>query len=575
MKEPKQERIIASIIMDGFEEYHRAFKSITRKASSRFLNREWRKLQMDSVSRLNLYKKKLKITLTTIENAFPAFTFQKTFWKEIKTAYKELTEHSDEKELAETYFNSVSRKLFRSHPANDEYMFVKAGFASCLIANDSNLWKEYSLKTDFNTLIKRILDDFFPGYTFENMHRDCQYLEAAFQENIYVDHQNPLSSLQIIDTLFYRNKVAYVIGRILGGRQIVPFILPVIHGSEGLFIDALVSNPEHVRIIFSYTRSYFMVDTEIPSQMIAFLLSVMPGKDLGEVYNSIGYHKHGKTEQYRLLLEHIEKSEDRFELAPGVKGLVMTVFTLPSYNIVFKIIKDTFEPPKAITRREVLEKYKLVKKLDRVGRMADTHEFENFVLPYNRFSDELMQELKDCIPSQFKIEGNVVFFKHLYTERKSIPLNILLEEADTETALKAALDYGQSIKEMAAANIFPGDMLTKNFGLTRHGRCIFYDYDEITLLTQCNFRDKPKAETYEQIYAPSPWYEIGPDDIFPEEFRYFMIGREDIKAAFEKAHADLFTAKYWIDIQNKIKEGQFLHAFPYPPQIRFRRDVIA
>ncbi|MGE0932265.1 bifunctional isocitrate dehydrogenase kinase/phosphatase [Peijinzhouia sedimentorum] len=573
MGEPKQSLVIASIILDGFEEYHREFKKITRKASSRFFKREWRKLQMDSVKRLDLYKKKLKNTLSHLENSFPEITFQKAFWKEIKSAFSEISEQSDDKELAETYFNSVSRKIFLNQPVDDDYMFVKAGYGSCQIANDSNLWKEYGLESKLNDLIKSILKDFFPNYSFEDIERDGQFIEQAFHQNVPELAAN--SHLQIIDTLFYRNKAAYVIGRILSGNQVIPFILPVIHGKEGLYIDALVTNPEYVRIIFSYTRSYFMVETEVPSQMIAFLLSLMPGKDLGEVYNSIGYHKHGKTEQYRLLLEHIEHSTDQFALAPGVKGLVMTVFTLPSYNIVFKIIKDTFEPPKAITRREVLEKYKLVKKLDRVGRMADTHEFENFVLPANRISEELLQELRDCIPSQFSIEDNLIIFKHLYSERKSIPLNILLEEADTETALKAALDYGQSIKEMAAANIFPGDMLTKNFGLTRHGRCIFYDYDEITLLTQCNFRDKPKAETYEQIYASSPWYEIAPDDIFPEEFRYFMIGREDIKATFEETHGDLFKADYWIDMQNKIKEGQFLHAFPYPEQIRFRKDAIA
>jgi len=126
-----------------------------------------------------------------------------------------------------------------------------------------------------------------------------------------------------------------------------------------------------------------------------------------------------------------------------------------------------------------------------------------------------------------------------------IPLNIFLEQCSQEEGIKASIDYGSAILQLAQANIFPGDMMTKNFGLTRQKRVIFYDYDEIEFLTEMNFRIKPKAETYEQIYAPEPWYSIAKNDVFPSEFKRWMIGRADIKEDFISYHKELFDADHW------------------------------
>jgi isocitrate dehydrogenase kinase/phosphatase len=421
---------------------------------------------------------------------------------------------------------------------------------------------------NWSAFLEDLLTDFFPGYSFLDLKGDIQNIVGKIYKERITD-PGFAAGLQILDSLFYRNKAVYIIGRFLTKEGTLPFVLPVIHHPKGLYVDACLLDSNYLRIIFSYTRAYFMVDTPIPSLTIAFLLSIMPGKDLAEIYNSIGHPKHGKTEQYRLLLQELELNDEQFEIAPGIPGLVMMVFTLPSYNLVFKLIRDAADPPKETNRSLVEQKYKLVKKLDRVGRMADTHEYAFFKIKKDRFSDDLLKELHRSIPSQIHEENGYLVFRHLYTERKSIPLNIFLEQAGQEQALEAALDYGYAIKEMAAANVFPGDMLTKNFGVTRHGRCIFYDYDEIVLLTRCHFREKPKAETFEQIYAARPWYDIGPDDVFPEEFRYFMIGREDIRDEFNRVHGDLFTAQWWQEMQKKIRNGDFLHTFPYPIAERF------
>jgi isocitrate dehydrogenase kinase/phosphatase len=324
--------------------------------------------------------------------------------------------------------------------------------------------------------------------------------------------------------------------------------------------------------IFSYTRSYFMAPVEIPSQTVAFLNAVIPHKKPYELYNAIGFNKHGKTSFYRDFIRHLRESQDEFVLAPGIRGMVMTVFTLPSYNIVFKLIKDHFDPPKNMTRQQVREKYKLVGLNDRVGRMADTHEFENFKLPLDRIHPELMSELNKSVNSLLRIEGDTLIIRHLYIERRLTPLNLFLETCSLKLARLVVNDYAQAILQMAQANIFPGDMMTKNFGVTRQNRVIFYDYDEIEFLDSMNFRSKPKPETYEQIYASEPWYEIGEKDVFPEDFKRFMIGRADVRDFFIQSNPQLFDPGYWKEIQNRLEKGEFLHAFPYPNRMRFRPD---
>lgn len=352
----------------------------------------------------------------------------------------------------------------------------------------------------------------------------------------------------------------------------MPFIIPVLHGEKGVFVDTLIFDPNLMSSMFSFTRSYFMVEAEVPSQVVSFLSSVIPHKKVHELYNAIGFNKHGKTLFYRDFLHHIAHSEDKFEVAAGIKGMVMTVFTLPSLNIVFKMIKDHFEPPKTMTRQEVREKYKLVSLHDRVGRMADTHEFEYFKIPIERISTELMVELRKTTNSLLNISDTHLTIKHLYTERRMEPLNLFLEHCSTEEGIRAVEDYGRSILQLAQANIFPGDMMTKNFGLTRQKRVIFYDYDEIEFLTDMNFRVKPKAETYEQIYAPEPWYSIAKNDVFPEDFKRWMIGRKDLKEHFLTYHKDLFDPLHWQDVQQRITAGELIHAFPYPDEIRFRPE---
>jgi isocitrate dehydrogenase kinase/phosphatase len=356
------------------------------------------------------------------------------------------------------------------------------------------------------------------------------------------------------------------------GGEIQPFVFPILHNEkDSIYVDTVLFYPDDVSKLFSFTRSYFMVDTPVPSQYIAFLKSIMPQKELFELYSAIGFGKHAKTVFYRSAVANTVKTNDQYIIAPGIKGMVMLVFTLPSFDYVYKVIKDRFTPPKDMTREQVKEKYKLVKRSDRAGRMAETQEFNNLAFDRRRFSDELILALEKEVPSLLEEKGNALILRHVYVERRMTPLNLYLKHATQEQLYSVIDEYGNAIKQLAGANIFPGDMLLKNFGVTRHGRVVFYDYDEICPLVDCNFRNIPMARTEEQEMASQPWYDVGPADVFPEEFRLFFSGNRRAREVFDSLHPELYQTDFWIDLQRKLKAGMVEDVFPYRRKYRFER----
>ena len=574
MKHAKAIDSTVKIILSGFENYIEAFNKFTRLASVYFAERNWKSMQENHRNRLRLYKDCIQESKMALEKELGTETNNDEFWEHTKGQYSNQISNRKDKELAETFFNSVIRKTKLNFSLDEKLMFIHEGHDTCDLYPGETLYHTYPSEWGLQKIIRKLLADFSFGVKYMNQEEDISFLENAIKKVIlsrYPVDKNTVT--QVLKHVFYRNKAAYLIGRTHVGGKWMPFIIPFLNGSKGIFIDTMIFDPKVMAHMFSFSRSYFMVEAEITSQMVSFLNAVISHKKIHELYNAIGFNKHGKTEFYRDFLTHLNQSKDQFVIADGIMGMVMSVFTLPSYNIVFKLIKDHFDPPKNMTRQEVREKYKLVSLHDRVGRMADTHEFESFKIPLERIHPEMLKEIKKTSNSLLFINNKKLIIKHLYTERKMIPLNIYLDECSHEDAKQAVEDYGNCIIQLAQANIFPGDMMTKNFGVTRQKRVIFYDYDEIEFLTDMNFRWKPKAETYEEIYAANPWYDIAKNDVFPEDFKRFMIGRADVKQHFLDYHKELFNPDYWNGIQNSLRKGELLHAFPYSKEIRFRPEL--
>ncbi len=563
------------IIIEGLNTYMSNFNTITHRAKTHFEQKDWLSIHEDSKERLALYKNTVQAVAKQVSKAMDVHDQDKGRWRMIKHEYQQESMLRMDNEIARTFFNSVCRKVIRDIGGDKDIMFLFREEDEERFESNEPIYNRYywGNKSSSN-VFKEILEDYAFDTPYDDIDRDValinQRLEAEIFSHYYPD-QN--TRIEILKSVFFRNKGAYLVGRIYIRGSLVPFALPLLHGKAGIYVDTFVHNSEDLSVIFSFTRSYFLVEVNIPSEFVLFLQSLIPNKQRGELYNSIGFSKHGKTEFYRDFMNHLQHTEDQFILAPGIKGMVMSVFTLPSYNIVFKLIKDKFDPPKKMNRAQVKSKYKLVSQHDRVGRMADTHEFEYFAFDKNRFSSELLEELQTVAPSLINIEGDTLTLKHLYTERRMIPLNIYLDNCTDDEAEEAVGEYGNAIKQLAAANIFPGDMLLKNFGVTRHKRVVFYDYDEISFLTECNFRRIPEARDHYQEMSAEAWYSVGPDDVFPEEFRKFLIGHSNIRQMFYKLHGDIFDVKFWIDMQKRIRNGEVVDVFPYRRRRRFRQEV--
>jgi isocitrate dehydrogenase kinase/phosphatase len=590
---------IAKAMLDGFNRHYRLFRTESARAKHRFETADWHGQQRAQRERIQFYDLRVREAVTRLEKEFKAGEQAMDVWEQVKLHFIGLLVDHHQPECAETFFNSVTTKiLHRTHFHND-FIFVRPAVSTEYIENDEpaampTYRSYYPTRDTLHETIVRIVDNYQLQRGFEDLDRDARYVLEAFSSRLAQVKLRANFQVQVLSSLFFRNKGAYVVGKLINGFNEVPFALPILHNKAGkLVIDTCLFGEDDLQALFSFARAYFMVDMEIPSAYVQFLRSLMPRKPRNEIYNALGLAKQGKTLFYRDLLYHLKHSSDRFRIAPGIKGMVMLVFDLPSFPYVFKVIKDWYPPPKDTTREQIKGKYLLVKQHDRVGRMADTLEYSDVAFSRDRFEDDLIEELKKYCPSLLGVgerdgEGfEEVVIKHLYIERRMIPLNIYLQEAfdalqsaeagsavavhSRQQIEAAVVEYGNAIKDLVAANIFPGDMLWKNFGVTRNGKVVFYDYDEIEYLTDCNFRKVPQPRNEEEEMSGEVWYAVNKHDVFPETFEPFLLGNPAVREVFMKHHADLLDPAFWNARKERILAGHVHDVFPYDRDKRFVR----
>jgi isocitrate dehydrogenase kinase/phosphatase len=579
---------IARTILDGFDKHYRLFREVTQNAKKHFEQANWPQAQIEAKERIGFYDTRAKECVQILEEEYQQDDLSDEVWREVKLHYMGLLIDHLRPELAETFFNTVCTKLLHRNYFHNDFIFVRPAAATEYIEREETpaSYRVYypsseKLNDGLKFSLKRIVTNFQLKTPFANLDQDinkvAQNLELYLAKNLDESTIEPNHQLQVLASLFFRNKAAYILGKRVNGTHEIPFVIPIMHNKQGeLVLDAILFDNEHISILFSFTRAYFMVDMVVPSCYVQFIRSILPRHPRSEIYTMLGLQKHGKNLFYRDFLHHLKYSSDMIQEAPGIRGLVMLVFALPSFPYVFKLIKDSFPPPKETTKAIIKEKYLLVKNHDRVGRMADTLEYSDVAFPRSRFSDSLLNEIIRYAPSMVEYSKNEVVIKHCYIERRMTPLNICLQDAEQrgdEAAIEHAIvEYGQAIKELIGANIFPGDMLYKNFGVTRHQRVVFYDYDEIEFMVDCNFRVIPEARNEEDEMSAEPWYPIARNDVFPEQFAPFLLGNPKIKKYFLKHHADLLTASYWQACKQRIVDGKMDDVFPYPQNIRFARS---
>ena len=588
---------IAKAMVDGFNRHYRLFRTESARAKHRYETADWHGQQRAQRERIEFYDLRVRECSHRLEREFKAGKQEMEVWQQVKLHYIGLLVDHHQPELAETFFNSVTTKILHRSYFQNDFIFVRPAISTEYIENDEpgalpTYRCYYPSQDNLQQVLAQMVSDFDLRRGFENLARDCDYVTQAMRRRMGNVALRANFQIQALSGLFFRNKGAYIVGKIINGFTEEPFALPLLHNKTGkLVVDAALFGEADMLILFSFARAYFMVDMEVPSAFVQFLRSMMPRKPRNELYSALGLQKQGKNLFYRDFLHHLRHSTDNFRIAPGIKGMVMLVFDLPSFPYVFKVIKDYYPPQKDTTREQIKGKYLLVKQHDRVGRMADTLEYSGVAFPRNRFDDELIAEIEKFAPSLLEIsdrdgDGQIeVILQHVYIERRMIPLNIYLQEAfdvgrscpaDDPAAVRAleqieraVVEYGNAIKDLVAANIFPGDMLWKNFGITRHGKVVFYDYDEIEYITDCNFRRVPEARNEEEEMSGEIWYKVGPKDVFPETFGPFLLGNPAVRDVFMRHHADLLEADFWQAHKERIAQGHVFDVFPYEQDKRF------
>ncbi len=566
---------IAQALLEGFNRHYRLFRETSAAAKRRFEQADWHGQQRAQAQRIEFYDQRVDEAVMRLRREFNIEGLSMDTWQQAKLHYIGLLTDHQQPELAETFFNSVTAKLLHRSYFRNDFIFVRPAVSTEYIENDEpastpTYRAYYPTPNNLRETWARIIHNFQLEREFEDLARDVDQVVRAMQAQLGEFKPRTNFQIQVLASLFYRNKGAYLVGKIINGFNETPVALPILHGDSGkLIIDAALFGEDDLLLIFSYARAYFMVEMAVPSAYVQFLRGLMPRKPRAELYNAIGLQKHGKNLFYRDLLAHQRHSSDKFRIAPGIKGMVMLVFDLPSFPYVFKVIKDFYPPQKDTTREQIKGKYLLVKQHDRVGRMADTLEYSNVGFPRQRFDEELVAELKHFCPSLIEEDGDTLVIKHLYIERRMIPLNIYLQEASPEGVAHAVVEYGNAIKDLVAANIFPGDMLWKNFGVTRHGKVVFYDYDEIEYLTDCHFRRVPTPRNEEEEMSGEVWYTVNKGDVFPETFGPFLLGNDRVRDIFMAHHADLLDAAFWQGHKQRILAGHVHDVFPYDAAKRF------
>jgi isocitrate dehydrogenase kinase/phosphatase len=557
-------RDCAQTLVDAFASYNAEFRSITQRAPHRFESRDWRASQKDAVERINLYSKYVDGTVELMRRRLGDEVQERALWSSIKRRFAEIIDPLPDNEFPKTFFSSVTRRTFGTVGVDEAVEFIALDMDPLGSVTTHVETKVYVNRGATELLIEELLADFRFRTPYRDFDRSVSMVADELKATLEsTGERRTIETLEVIKEVFYQMTRAYLVGRIRGRGWSLPCVIALRNTESGVLVDAIMLDESTVSVLFSFTRSYFHVDLAHVGEVVKFLREILPRKPVSELFTVLGRAKQGKTERYRELFRHLQHSDDQFAFAPGEKGLVMICFTLPSFDVVFKLIRDQFPVQKNIARQDVLAKYELVFKRDRAGRLVDAQEFRRLKFPKARFAPELLQELLTEAATTVHDEGDQLVMNHLYIERRMTPLNLYIRTATREQAEKAVLDYGQAIRDLAVTNIFPGDLLLKNFGVTRHGRVIFYDYDELCLVTDCRFRDLPQPKYEEDELMGEAWFYVADNDVFPETFLNFLGFDRYLKDVFLEAHREILTAEWWRSIQHRLRDGELLEVLPY------------
>ncbi|HVW30609.1 MAG TPA: bifunctional isocitrate dehydrogenase kinase/phosphatase [Polyangiaceae bacterium] len=567
---------VARVILDGFERHYAAFRELSARARRHFEQGDWNAARKDGRARVDGRDAEVRRTVQAICDAFPDLTSSDDAWRAIKRAYLLLLSEHRQPECAETFYNSVACRLLCRRCYRNHYIFFRPGISTDQLSGDEPVYRcDHPKRGELRATVAAILSTLPLDNRFVDLERDVDRIMRAVSERFGVASLQENFQIHTLSSLFFRNRAAYLVGRCLNGDVVQPFVVALLQNRRHeVYVDTILFDAKNIGRVFSLVRAQFMVDMEVPAAHVEFLRTVLPARSSADLYTMLGLHKHAKTLFYRDLMRHVQSSSDRFVLMPGTRGMVMLVFTLPSFPFVFKVVRDWFDPPKSNDREHVLSNYRLMKTHDRVGRTADSLEYSSVALPRDRFDRAVLEEFARVAPSMVELEDDTLVLRHVYIERRTTPLDRYLRNASPREMQEAIDELGQTLKDLANVDIFPGDLIDKNFGVTHYGRVVLYDYDEVTSLLDVNFRSLPVARSDDEEFAAEPWFYVGPNDVFPAEVPTFMLASSEAREELRRRHPDLVTPRFWVNAQERVRTGKEPDVFPYSRALRFNARYV-
>ena len=556
-----QARAAAALLVDAFADYNGRFADITRRARRRFERRDWRGAGVDAHARIDLYDICMRETQGRLDLLLDDRLRSRALWVAMRHEYEQRVAALPDRELYKTWFSSLSRRQFHTHGVAPEIEFVALDREPYTEGSDAAAHRHYPVADDLVACCQRLLAD--AGFAYADPAGCAARLATTLSARLAGMDVPAIESIDVLQAVFYRERRAYLVGRLRGGHRRHPLVIALLRGDDGVRVDALLTLRAQISILFGYARSYFHADIDNVGAVVAFLRALLPHKPLEELYSVLGRAKQGKTERYRRVFAHLAlHPQERLLHADGKRGMVM---------VVFKLIRDRFAWPKDTVRRQVEEKYRLVFRHDRVGRLIDAQEFHQLRFPLRQFDEELRRELLEECAGSVRVDGDELVIAHCYVERRLRPLDLYVREVAEAEACRAMRDYGQAIKDLAGSNIFPGDLLLKNFGISRNGRAVFYDYDELCLLGECRFRAVPPVCDEDETRPLGDWLYAAPEDVFPELFVNFLGVPAPLRAALREAHGEIFDPAWWCAVQARLRAGEYVDVPAYPAAARLPR----
>ncbi len=573
--------LAARLALEGFDAFNEVFRTITRRARVRFEERDWAGGLHDAAERLDAYENALDHVALRLESILGADARSLPVWMAAKQYFSLLVANRYDIERAETFFNSVTRKMLNTVGINRDVEFFYLHSRPPLPYDGNAIYRSYAKTADTAATMKEILQDFPFDVCYEDIRRDAANLAGEIDLHLWPLVGTDRSyRIDIVRAVLYRNKEAYIVGRIVAGTQVMPLIVPLANGESGIFAETVLLHESEASIVFSFAYSYFFIDVERYDALIGFLRTIMPHAGLAELYTSLGYNRHGKTEFYRDLHRFVHVSREQFVIAPGLEGAVMIVFTLPNYDFVLKVIKDhpcflrsMNDTPKMITREQVHQRYDFVSHRDPAGRMVDTQAFENLRFRKKRFSEQLLGEFLQAAGEIVDVTDDYVIIRHVYVQRKVVPLPLYFQrEKDPEALRRVLIDFGYFLKDVAASGVFPGDLFNIwNYGVTHWGRVVLFDYDDVLPMEKVRFREKPLPRNeFEETGPEEDWICVTGEDFFMDEIERYSGIPQPLRGVFKAVHGDLYTLKFWNTLTEKLSRGEVFDVIPYDRGRRFR-----